>query len=231
MGRCRGDLVQPVVCEPFTAASEGQVGWWAEQLRVCPLCVPPSQSRDLRGNALNCDCKVKWLVEWLAHTNTTVAPIYCASPPRFQEQKVQDLPLREFDCITTGRIRLPCGRRPPSFYNRVPTTTQWVGALFPEVDPAHLRLLSLQILSSTRRCPSRQCLQNRSSTPATSIWLWPSQVPAPAPSSSGTMWNDSFGTMTEFQVPACGPPGLPGLLRSSGEADRRRLFCPTPVNS
>uniref|UniRef100_A0A8C5K9A9 Leucine-rich repeat LGI family, member 3 n=1 Tax=Jaculus jaculus TaxID=51337 RepID=A0A8C5K9A9_JACJA len=56
---------------------------------------------DLRGNALNCDCKVKWLVEWLAHTNTTVAPIYCASPPRFQEHKVQDLPLREFDCVTT----------------------------------------------------------------------------------------------------------------------------------
>lgn len=71
-----------------------------------PLCVPPSQSRDLRGNALNCDCKVKWLVEWLAHTNTTVAPIYCASPPRFQEHKVQDLPLREFDCITTGRMDL-----------------------------------------------------------------------------------------------------------------------------
>lgn len=46
---------------------------------------------------------MKWLVEWLAHTNTTVAPIYCASPPRFQEHKVQDLPLREFDCITTGR--------------------------------------------------------------------------------------------------------------------------------
>ncbi|KAM7321333.1 hypothetical protein ACRRTK_019425 [Alexandromys fortis] len=59
---------------------------------------------DLRGNALNCDCKVKWLVEWLAHTNTTVAPIYCASPPRFQEHKVQDLPLREFDCITTDFV-------------------------------------------------------------------------------------------------------------------------------
>nr|XP_004669735.1 leucine-rich repeat LGI family member 3 [Jaculus jaculus] len=59
---------------------------------------------DLRGNALNCDCKVKWLVEWLAHTNTTVAPIYCASPPRFQEHKVQDLPLREFDCVTTDFV-------------------------------------------------------------------------------------------------------------------------------
>ncbi|EHH64032.1 Leucine-rich glioma-inactivated protein 3 [Macaca fascicularis] len=59
---------------------------------------------DLRGNSLNCDCKVKWLVEWLAHTNTTVAPIYCASPPRFQEHKVQDLPLREFDCITTDFV-------------------------------------------------------------------------------------------------------------------------------
>ncbi|XP_053767950.1 leucine-rich repeat LGI family member 3 isoform X2 [Desmodus rotundus] len=59
---------------------------------------------DLRGNSLNCDCKVKWLVEWLAHTNTTAAPIYCASPPRFREHKVQDLPLREFDCITTDFV-------------------------------------------------------------------------------------------------------------------------------
>ncbi|XP_033285581.2 leucine-rich repeat LGI family member 3 isoform X2 [Orcinus orca] len=63
---------------------------------------------DLRGNSLNCDCKVKWLVEWLAHTNTTVAPIYCASPPRFQEHKVQDLPLREFDCITTAPSAVHC---------------------------------------------------------------------------------------------------------------------------
>lgn len=86
------------------------------RLSTCPSVCHPAPApitlmiRDLRGNSLNCDCKVKWLVEWLAHTNTTVAPIYCASPPRFQEHKVQDLPLREFDCITTGRRRVPLPR-------------------------------------------------------------------------------------------------------------------------
>lgn len=176
----------PATSEQFTAASEGQVGWWAEQLRVCPFCAPPLPSRDLRGNALNCDCKVKWLVEWLAHTNTTVAPIYCASPPRFQEHKVQDLPLREFDCVTTGRMCLPLAEGPPSWPHLASTARApgpprglvlcSLGLVLPT------NSLSLQISSSTRHCPSRQCQRNHSFTPATSIWLWPSPVPVPAPS-------------------------------------------------
>uniref|UniRef100_A0A8D0GH92 Leucine-rich glioma-inactivated protein 1 n=1 Tax=Sphenodon punctatus TaxID=8508 RepID=A0A8D0GH92_SPHPU len=39
-----------------------------------------SSDRDLRGNAFHCDCKLKWLVEWLSHTNATVEPIECQSP-------------------------------------------------------------------------------------------------------------------------------------------------------
>lgn len=140
-------------------------------------------------------------MEWLAHTNTTVAPIYCASPPRFQEHKVQDLPLREFDCITTGRrcptmgIRLglpwgapaalPCQSSSP---NPSPNLT-----LTP--NPA-----SLQISCCTRHCPSQQYQPSPSSTPATSTWLWPSREPVPAPSSSGTTLKGSFGTMIESQV-------------------------------
>ena len=140
-------------------------------------------------------------MEWLAHTNTTVAPIYCASPPRFQEQKVQDLPLREFDCITTGRrcpplgIRLglpwgapaalPCQSSSPSPSPNLTLTP----------NPA-----SLQISCCTRHCPSQQCQPSPSSTPATSTWLWPSREPAPAPSSSGTTLKGSFETMIESQV-------------------------------
>lgn len=166
--------------------------------------------RDLRGNSLNCDCKVKWLVEWLAHTNTTAAPIYCASPPRFQEHKVQDLPLREFDCITTGG-RGPClwaQARPPQVaprHGRTPSTLPCL--LNSPFHPKTLALLpshtppSLQILCCTRPCPSQRCQQSPSFTQATSTWLWPSQVPALAPSSSGTTLNGSFEIMIESQVP------------------------------
>ncbi|XP_048369037.1 leucine-rich repeat LGI family member 3 isoform X2 [Sphaerodactylus townsendi] len=56
---------------------------------------------DLRGNALTCDCKTKWLVEWMESSNTTVPAIFCGSPPQYQGHKVRDLPLKDFDCITT----------------------------------------------------------------------------------------------------------------------------------
>ncbi|XP_064418818.1 leucine-rich glioma-inactivated protein 1b isoform X3 [Latimeria chalumnae] len=56
---------------------------------------------DLRGNSFHCDCKLKWLVEWLYSTNATVEQIYCASPPEYQGHKINDLSPKEFDCITT----------------------------------------------------------------------------------------------------------------------------------
>ncbi|XP_067857502.1 leucine-rich repeat LGI family member 3 [Heptranchias perlo] len=56
---------------------------------------------DLRGNTFHCDCKVKWLIEWLQMTNTTVPPVYCASPARYQGHKIPNLAIKDFDCITT----------------------------------------------------------------------------------------------------------------------------------
>ncbi|XP_041089366.1 leucine-rich repeat LGI family member 3-like [Polyodon spathula] len=56
---------------------------------------------DLRGNSLSCDCKVKWLVDWLGKTNTSVPAIYCASPPELQGRKLADLSAHDFNCITT----------------------------------------------------------------------------------------------------------------------------------
>ena len=64
---------------------------------------------------------------------------------------------------------------------------------------------SLQISCCTRRCPSQRCQPSPFSTPAISIWLWPSQEPVLAPSSSGTMLKGSFETMIESQVSR---PGL-----------------------
>ncbi|XP_069473845.1 leucine-rich repeat LGI family member 3 isoform X2 [Ambystoma mexicanum] len=56
---------------------------------------------DLRGNIFDCDCEVKWLVEWLRATNTTVPTTFCSGPTKYKGQKIRDLPLKEFDCITT----------------------------------------------------------------------------------------------------------------------------------
>ncbi|XP_043912599.1 leucine-rich glioma-inactivated protein 1 [Protopterus annectens] len=55
---------------------------------------------DLRGNLLHCDCKLKWLVEWLVSTNATVEHIECASPPQYKGRKINDLVPKDFDCIT-----------------------------------------------------------------------------------------------------------------------------------
>lgn len=62
--------------------------------------------RDLRGNNLVCDCKLKWLVEWMHHTNATLDQIYCSGPPIHQGKKINDLLPHSFDCITAGIIFL-----------------------------------------------------------------------------------------------------------------------------
>lgn len=58
--------------------------------------------RDLRGNSFRCDCKIKWLVDWMEKTNTSVPTIYCASPFEFQGRRIHDLAPRDFNCISAG---------------------------------------------------------------------------------------------------------------------------------
>lgn len=59
-------------------------------------------TRDLKGNNLECDCKLKWLVEWMRTTNATVDQISCSGPPLFQGKLINDLVPGSFDCITAG---------------------------------------------------------------------------------------------------------------------------------
>uniref|UniRef100_A0A8C2IQQ7 Leucine-rich glioma-inactivated protein 1 n=1 Tax=Cyprinus carpio TaxID=7962 RepID=A0A8C2IQQ7_CYPCA len=56
---------------------------------------------DLRGNLFSCDCKLKWLVDWMFHTNATVDQIFCNGPEAYQGKKINDLVAQSFDCITT----------------------------------------------------------------------------------------------------------------------------------
>lgn len=61
-------------------------------------------ARDLRGNMFICDCKLKWLVEWMHHTNATVDQIHCNGPPLYQGKKINELMPQTFDCITAGEV-------------------------------------------------------------------------------------------------------------------------------
>uniref|UniRef100_A0A3Q3WA29 Leucine-rich glioma-inactivated protein 1 n=1 Tax=Mola mola TaxID=94237 RepID=A0A3Q3WA29_MOLML len=56
---------------------------------------------DLRGNQFTCDCKLKWLVEWIYSTNATVDQIYCKGPASQLDKRINDLVPQSFDCITT----------------------------------------------------------------------------------------------------------------------------------
>lgn len=66
-----------------------------------------SPLRDLRGNHFLCDCKLKWLVEWIYGTNATVDQIYCKGPASQLDKRINDLSSQSFDCITTGGVLTP----------------------------------------------------------------------------------------------------------------------------
>lgn len=67
-----------------------------------------SSLRDLRGNYFTCDCKLKWLVEWIDNTNATVDQIYCKGPASHADKRINDLVPQTFDCITTGGVQNRC---------------------------------------------------------------------------------------------------------------------------
>lgn len=76
------------------------------------LASPLPPPRDLRGNQFTCDCKLKWLVEWIYSTNATIDQIYCKGPASQLDKKINDLAPQSFDCITTGAAQAT--HSPPS---------------------------------------------------------------------------------------------------------------------
>ncbi|XP_064421587.1 leucine-rich repeat LGI family member 3 isoform X1 [Latimeria chalumnae] len=56
---------------------------------------------DMRGNSFHCDCKIKWLVDWLEFTNTSVPAISCTTPMIYEGRKIHELSPKDFYCIAT----------------------------------------------------------------------------------------------------------------------------------
>ncbi|XP_006123567.1 leucine-rich glioma-inactivated protein 1 isoform X2 [Pelodiscus sinensis] len=63
---------------------------------------------DLRGNPFHCDCRIKWLVEWLDSTNASAELGECQGPTELNGTRLSQLHLQDFDCITTGSSPVAC---------------------------------------------------------------------------------------------------------------------------
>ncbi|XP_048684443.1 leucine-rich glioma-inactivated protein 1 isoform X5 [Caretta caretta] len=59
---------------------------------------------DLRGNPFHCDCRIKWLVEWLSSTNASAELGECQGPAELNGTRLSQLHLQDFDCITTALV-------------------------------------------------------------------------------------------------------------------------------
>ncbi|KAM6949469.1 leucine-rich repeat LGI family member 2-like [Aplochiton taeniatus] len=59
---------------------------------------------DLRGNAFECDCRVKWLMTWLKNTNATVSDVICAGPEDMKDKRLNDMASLQNECISTDFV-------------------------------------------------------------------------------------------------------------------------------
>ncbi|KAM4808597.1 leucine-rich repeat LGI family member 2 [Rhinophrynus dorsalis] len=59
---------------------------------------------DLRGNKFECDCKAKWLFNWLKMTNSSVSDVLCIGPSEYQGKKLNEVASFDSECITTDFV-------------------------------------------------------------------------------------------------------------------------------
>ncbi|XP_041925960.1 leucine-rich repeat LGI family member 2a [Alosa alosa] len=59
---------------------------------------------DLRGNAFECDCRAKWLMQWVRGTNATVSDIFCAGPEDMKGKRLNDMASMHNECMSTDFV-------------------------------------------------------------------------------------------------------------------------------
>lgn len=152
-----------------------------------PIC------RDLRGNNLICDCKLKWLVEWMHHTNATLDEIYCNGPPIHQGKKLNDLLPLSFDCITTGVISLSLATG--VIVTMAAGHIAIITLLFPSCFSCHVQ--SLPPISRWSLSPFQW---KPSPLPQIGMLCLPNRLPGRAASWNGIMLRWTSEPMTPFKV-------------------------------
>ena len=63
---------------------------------------PASCPRDLRGNPIQCDCRVLWLLQWMPTVNASVGTGACAGPTALAHMQLRHLDPKTFKCRAIG---------------------------------------------------------------------------------------------------------------------------------
>ncbi|XP_053546114.1 leucine-rich glioma-inactivated protein 1 [Bombina bombina] len=70
--------------------------------------LPAIKHIDLRGNPMHCDCKIKWLVQWINTIGKNIPvwlPLPCEEPEKHRGRNLSSLSEHEFDCVTGNIVQ------------------------------------------------------------------------------------------------------------------------------
>ncbi|CAH2104411.1 unnamed protein product [Euphydryas editha] len=82
----------------------------------------------LGGRFLNCDCRLRWIIEWIRNGELQVTsrernPQFCGSPPQFRERGFYSFEPNELTCDNDSTSTLTSETTPMSDMNIIQTTT------------------------------------------------------------------------------------------------------------
>lgn len=82
----------------------------------------------LGGRFLNCDCRLRWIIEWIRNGELQVTsrernPQFCGSPPQFRERGFYSFEPNELVCDNDSNSTITSETTPPSEINIIQTTT------------------------------------------------------------------------------------------------------------
>ncbi|KAM4703651.1 leucine-rich glioma-inactivated protein 1-like [Rhinophrynus dorsalis] len=70
--------------------------------------LPAVKHIDLRGNPMQCDCQIRWLVQWMSGVGKNIAvwpPLPCEEPPNLRGKSLSDLSLKDFYCVSINIVQ------------------------------------------------------------------------------------------------------------------------------
>ncbi|XP_075462281.1 leucine-rich repeat LGI family member 4 [Ascaphus truei] len=71
------------------------------------LNLPAVTHVDLRGNPMHCDCRLRWIVQWMSGVGKNIAvspPLPCEQPQKHTGRSLSNLSDRDFYCVTSKMV-------------------------------------------------------------------------------------------------------------------------------